>query len=92
MGLCKPQPSADQRRLQVHLYPSIEGTLRCLVALFQNATNLLQKYGVEPTATGVSRSADHQDLDPDNLESNTQLTRIDFSSLTIELISKRRRF
>src|SRR5277367_2570586 len=98
VGISQPQPSADQRRLQVHLYPSIEGTLRCLVALFQNATNLRQKYGVEPTATSVSRPAGHQDLDPDNLESNTQPTGIDFPSLTIEpaashgLISKRRRF
>jgi Prion-inhibition and propagation len=67
-----------------------------LVALFQNATNLRQKYGVEPTATSVSRPADHQDHDPDDLESNTQPTGIDFQSLAVEpnaihgLISKRR--
>jgi Prion-inhibition and propagation len=69
-----------------------------LVALFQNATNLRQKYGVEPTTTSVSRPAGHQDLGPENLESNTQPTGINFSSLTIEpaashsSIGRRRRF
>jgi hypothetical protein len=69
-----------------------------LVALFQNATNLRQKYGVEPTATSVSRHAGQQDLDPETPESNTQPTGINFPSLTIDptashsSISKRRRF